>query len=316
MSLILGICKEQIFTGISEKNIDYVQELGEIPYTVTDIVQVENEDGSIEYSVHFESSVKDAPPFDVKDNSIPSNMSLRSEYTVQWLHVAAVYDNYVRDKDYIAAEFTGEIIDNAKIEKAKEQCKNVLIHDLRTLINPVFKWFSVLVIVITIICCFMLTKIAFTLAEQWVKNDEWLKLQEEFEQTMREVDSTEYYGIDTNSFDVSVTTVPVLPFRTWATEEEYLAFAEQHKLVVDLKDMTGGKGIDVDAIAAKNRRDMEAGIFPDIEVNVDAYTTTKEEFDKNEGIKPKIKKSGIAKVGSGVTKSTMPKSTLNIRRKS
>ena len=216
----------------------------------------------------------------------------------------------------VAAEFTGEIIDNAKIEKAKEQCKNVLIHDLRTLINPVFKWFSVLVIVITIICCFMLTKIAFTLAEQWVKNDEWLKLQEEFEQTMREVDSTEYYGIDTNSFDVSVTTVPILPFRTWATEEEYLAFAEQHKLVVDLNDMTGGKGIDVDAIAAKNRRDMEAGIFPDIEVNVDAYITTKEEFDKNEGIKPKIKKSGIAKVGSGVTKSTMPKSTLNIRRKS
>ena len=109
-STILYVFRETTFSGIMnpDKEISYTVDHGRIPYVVTDIKEHNKFDGSVEYTVHFESPVEDAPPFDTICNVIPSGMTLDSEYTAEWLNVAAVYSTLMNEKIFM--EYPGKDI--------------------------------------------------------------------------------------------------------------------------------------------------------------------------------------------------------------
>ena len=327
-STILYVFRETTFSGIMnpDKEISYTVDHGRIPYVVTDIKEHNKFDGSVEYTVHFESPVEDAPPFDTICNVIPSGMTLDSEYTAEWLNVAAVYstlmNDYIREKDVISMEYTGQEITEDVITETKEACKQSLIEDLSGMVNPVFNWFAIGVLGVTIVICFMLARIAENQAAKYVKNDVWCKLQNQLDTTYNAISSKTYFGIDVAHIFVDENLPePTLPFRFWANSDEYDSYMSSRKMLVDLNDETK-KNAKLDfnkSVEDVKRQEMQSrGIIPDIDVSAPVNVQNDSGFTRKQST---LRQSTNLRQGANLrrpattTKTTLPQRTNNNLRK-
>lgn len=321
-SAILLVLKNSTFRGIMnpEQEISYAVDCGKIPYVVTNIKERNKFGGDVEYTIHFESVVEDAPAFDTMCNVVPAGMSLDSEYMAEWLNVSAVYsslnNDYIREKDVIAMEYTGQTISEELIEETKAACKEVLIEDLKGVTNPVFNWFAIGVLGVAVVVCFLLAKVAENKAEKFVKEDAWCKLQQQLDSTYNAINSRTYFGIDVATVFIDENLPePTLPFRCWANKAEYDSFMRSRTLV-DLnkaKDENAKRDFRKTAQQAKNEEMLNKGIIPDIEVVQtadDGFTRTSPNLRTVTNLR---QGASLRNRGTTVTRTTLPRSN-NLRK--
>ena len=310
MSLILWVCKGQIFTGISDSDISYVADLGTIPYKVTDIMELKGSDGTSSYSIHFDSVVEDAPSFDTKTNVIPAGLSLNSEFNAEWCHVAAVYDNYVRDKDLIAMEYTGVTISDEKIAELKEQCGTVLKADLANRVNPFFKWFTAILLIVNVLCCLALMNIAGNISHRYHQNNVWYKLQSQITETMGHV-SESYCGLNLSELKMQDMPEVALPFRFWADDAEYEEYLKHRKSVDKGADTSMDFDASIDAVEMAKAK--SSGAYYDININDDksAYVVGSNFEPVASGSMTDVRKTSGNRSLGGSKGSSLPQSSLS-----
>lgn len=265
LSAILYVFRASVFSGINENKITYVVDIGEIPYKVTSITERNHYGGAVDYAVSFESPVEDAPAFDTVMSAVPADMSLNAEYLAEWLHVAAVYDSYVREKDTLAMTYTGMSITDDIVENAKKQTKDMLMQDLNGVVSPVFSWFALLLTTVTAFICFLLSRLAINIADKLVVNDVWSKIERQYEKAFKDTRSKTFFGIDVEKeFQPETCPEPELPFRFWATDEEYNAYMSKRRSNIDMN--ASKNDIDTNDVEIKKAEFVKRGGLSDINV--------------------------------------------------
>lgn len=290
MTVLLFTVKAVMFTGVPASSITCEQEIGVVPYYVSDITERVVNLSESHYKIVLDCEIETAPSFEFETTTAPADLKLGQEYMVEWVHTYAVYDKFVRSKDNVALQYAGQTVSEESKEKAISEVRGLLQSQLRKVVSPAYKWFALLIRVVNVILCYILAKQAKVIADKWAKEDVWSVLQEQLNATLRESKSKTYYGMDTSVLKVDGLPNPTLPFRAFESDAEWEKWLASRKVVIDLNDMTQkDKPImeaDIKAVKATNKINRSGGVIADINVSGKKVATTEKQVSASAMLRP------------------------------
>lgn len=271
-SILLYIGKEFLFTGVSAKDIHIETTRGTVPYNVTDIKETVNSDTNSEYVVTFTSTVDKTQPITMTVSDLGTTLQLGTEVMVDWVNVLAVYDKYVRSKDLVALQGSATIAEET-IQKAETETRIMLEKALAELVHPLFKWFAILLVVLTAVVCFILVKQSRKISERWASADIWTQLSNQVMEQRKLLYDKTYFGIDTANFVLEECPEPKLPFRFWASTAEFNQYVAARGIQLDKEKISAKDkktmNEDSESISKANALRRSRGVLVDINVSAE-----------------------------------------------
>jgi hypothetical protein len=233
--IIMLILRFTVFSGLADKDIDYVVSVGDVPYRVTNLVVPTNQ--TLNYEVTMVSDVEDAPVLNLEPTDIPADMEIDSEYTATWAHVAGVYDTHSVIRDRIVLEYSSGNITEDTLADMKSEIYVVLKSQYADMIQPSFLPCLWIIFAIGVLLFSFISRISGTLAERIAEPSPWDVLDERLNGVTMDIGTGRRILNCTKNFSDVIDGIPypAVSCRFWANDEDYAKYVSHVRKMEEMR---------------------------------------------------------------------------------